>query len=64
MSKRYCFERDDSGHDYLIPAELKEEFNRLLYEEEDEFAFIEKFDDMRIGCSPSLYSFEKPEMMK
>ncbi len=30
MEQRFCFVSDDDGHKYLIPVELREEFNNEL----------------------------------
>ncbi len=62
MSDRWCFKRDDDGHDYLIPLDMVEEFDKLLYETDDHYeSFINKFDEMRIGY-PSGYSFTDPRI--
>ena len=52
--------KDESGHWYVIPYTLKEEFNSLLekleddYDYEGENEFIEKFDKYRIGGDLNL----------
>lgn len=61
--RRWRFVRDDDGHDYMIPADEQDEFQRWLdagpywegYEGED-------FNARRIGGSPSLYSFTDPKV--
>lgn len=62
MRQRWCFKRDDDGHNYLIPVELSSLFDELLENgEEDGYAeFCNTFD--QYGCDSFLnYSFEKPE---
>ncbi len=46
-----CLESDDDGHDYLIPATRKEEFDRLLEQGEDDYyeAFSAAFNDYAVG---------------
>lgn len=58
--KRFCFCKDESGHDYLVPAELLDEFDRLLCLDDASLQFEEIFAGMRTGMSPSLYSFTDP----
>jgi len=60
MTDRYCFNQDESGHWYLIKWEDKEEFEELLYPEENDYgiAFEEKFSNNRLGMSITFYSFE------
>lgn len=68
---RYCFERDDDCHNYLIPLELQKDFNDALNKinsvksNSDEWYdliddFESQFEDMRID-SISDYSFTEPE---
>jgi hypothetical protein len=45
--QRWCFRRDDDGHNYLIPVELQKDFNMMLNEafrSDDHDAFNEKFN--------------------
>lgn len=59
MSK-YRFVKDDDGHNYLIPAELTQEFyDELCTEDENEFSFLLMFDKYRCD-SISNYTFENP----
>ena len=69
--QRFCFARDDDGHDYLIPLELRTEFKdemerrlNLPWGGNDYRAasnsFEEKFGEMRIGESLTNYSFIDP----
>lgn len=45
---------DDSGHDYVVPFESKDEFLRLLdLGEVAEDEFIEKFEKYMCGGDPS-----------
>lgn len=57
--QRYCFEKDNDGHTYLIPFDMKDKFHGLLYGE-DEDTFIKEFDHMRINMHFSNYSFIDP----
>ena len=67
--KRFYFDTDDSGHDYLVPLELKEDFQNMsedCYKDRTgmNFEAIENFEDkfgsMRIGESITRYSFTDP----
>jgi len=67
--KRWCFERDDEGHWYLIPFELQSAFYDM--EEACEGGdnldacndFTDMFGKMMIGCHPSCYTFTDPKNM-
>lgn len=62
--QRFCFVKDDDSHLYIIPYEMKEEFNDLhdqSYETEDFDLFEEKFQKYRQGASLSSFSFENPK---
>lgn len=51
--QRVIILNDDSGHDYVVPFELSEEFSRLLdLGEEGEDEFIDKFDEYMCGGDP------------
>ena len=69
--QRFYFDSDDDGHDYLIPLELRTEFQdemerclSLPWGHDDYYAasnsFEEKFGGMRVGESISNYSFIDP----
>lgn len=50
---RILIKQDDSGHDYIIPYELSDEFNRLLdLGEVAEDEFIDKFEKYMCGGDP------------
>jgi len=53
MLKKVIAVQDDSGHWYVIPAELKSEFNKLVDCDEDDYdlqnEFMERFDQYRTG---------------
>jgi len=57
---RFCFEKDDDGHDYLIPWELRDRFNKLVEDEDNWEEFTKEFGDMCIGKNPSHISFTDP----
>lgn len=62
MTQRWCFKRDDDGHNYLIPVELSSLFDELEQNgEEDGYAeFCNTFD--QYICDSFLnYSFENPQ---
>jgi hypothetical protein len=51
--KRVVILSDDSGHDYVVPFELKDEFLRLLdLGEVAEDEFEDKFEQYRCGGDP------------
>lgn len=55
--KRCLFVSDNDGHNYVIPFELKDDFNRLLEKSEDEDdweEFGDMFDEYQIGGCPSI----------
>jgi hypothetical protein len=53
MLKKVIAVQDDSGHWYIIPAELESEFNRMVDCADDDYEaqekFMEKFDQYRTG---------------
>jgi hypothetical protein len=62
ISSKYhkiSIEKDDSGHDYVIPYILKERFHKLLELGEDgEDDFMDEFDKWMCGGDPnSIYEF-------
>lgn len=70
--ERFYFDSDEDGHDYLVPLELRKEFQKTLEEcfghtwGDDEYyaaqnRFEEKFGKYRIGKAISRYSFTNPE---
>jgi len=67
--ERYCFVQDDDGHDYKIPVELREEFDKLLYDEDNsglecwERPEWQKFEDMRFDGGVSSMSFIDPKKL-
>lgn len=62
-NQRFCFMRDDSCHNYMIPVSMREEFNNLLDDAwDDEIAaeFDNTFGQYRCD-STSNWSFELPK---
>jgi hypothetical protein len=74
--ERFCFVRDDDGHDYLIPASKKAEFGTWVEHQQklwgeshtdEEFKKLEAkytgadFNDYRTGIHPSSYTFTDPQ---
>ena len=74
--QRFRFAKDDDGHDYLIPANLKEKFDEWLEHQgrlwepglsDEEFKRIEAeysgpdFNDYRADYHPSNYTFLDPQ---
>lgn len=59
---RYCFKRDDDGHNYLIPVEMSGDFeNDLLFGELDYYAeFNNKYEEYLIN-SFTDWTFENPK---
>jgi len=53
---RYRFVRDDDGHNYLIPSNEKNQFDRWVY---DQSWDGKEFDDYRIN-GVSQWTFENP----
>lgn len=61
--QRYSFLKDNDGHLYLVPVELKQEFNNLLKKAEkndDHDEFNDKFEKCRCGSHLSTYTFTNP----
>lgn len=61
--ERFRFMKDDDGHVYLIPAELKELFMALEdigYTTNAYNKFIDTFDQYRVGESISGFTFTDP----
>lgn len=46
--------QDDSCHWYIIPAELEEDFNKDLDENDEDLAFDEKYGEYRTGGDLNL----------
>jgi hypothetical protein len=74
--QRFRFERDDDGHDYLIPAEKKDEFDKWLehqgrlwepglsdeeFKKRDAEYSGEDFNDYMVDGGPSNYTFTDPK---
>lgn len=74
--QRFRFVSDDDGHDYLIPAEKKEQFDKWLEHQsklwggshsDEEFKALEAeydgedFNTYGIGRSPEGYTFTDPK---
>ena len=57
--KRYCMINDDDGHTFIIGVEKKEEFERLLWESDDDCeAFNNRFRSL--SWHPNAYTFTDP----
>jgi hypothetical protein len=74
--QRFRFVSDDDGHDYLIPAEKKEQFNKWLehqgrlwepglsdaeFKKRDADYTGEDFGGYMTGRSPANYTFTDPQ---
>jgi len=74
--KRYRFVKDEDGHDYMIPAGKRDEFDRWVEHQsrlwepglsDEEFRSREAeytgedFGDHRISMHPSNYTFTDPQ---
>ena len=60
--KRFRFEKDDSGHYYIIPADKNREFEKWLETNQDEEEWAgTPFDDYRCDRHPSCYTFCDPQ---
>ena len=46
---RVAIVQDESGHDYMIPHELMDEFNHDLYEPEEDVDFNDKWWKYAVG---------------
>lgn len=62
---KYCFARDNDGHNYLIPLHLKEKFNTDIEKAygSNDFSVVDWVDEYRCG-SITGYSFENPEIIE
>lgn len=60
-TKRFFFDQDDDGHEYMIPVEWREEWNTLV-EEGEGWAKPEwaKFENCRCESISSI-TFENPK---
>lgn len=68
MNGRMCFVQDDDGHWYLIPADERQEFERvmnLLYADGKIYVegerLYEKFFRHRMCRGPKHYTFRDPQ---
>lgn len=60
-TQRYCFKRDDDGHNYMIPVEMSELFDKTLDDWEDDYVeFNNNFDSLRIDALTN-WTFENPK---
>lgn len=67
--QRFRFVKDDDGHDYLIPAELENQFNEWVAEsdpwrepqDEEDVYDGPSFDEYRTDMSPNNYTFTDPK---
>lgn len=51
---RVSIQKDDSGHNYVIPLDKVERFNKLLWDEPDEELFITEFEQYSTGGDVNL----------
>lgn len=59
---RYCFKRDDDGHNYLIPVDMADLFVNLLINGEDDCYTEFNNTFMEYSCgSVADFSFENPQ---
>jgi hypothetical protein len=60
--ERWCFAKDDDGHDFLIPAKLKEKFDKDMEEAyvTGNFGLVDWTSEYRC-CHPSWYTFTDPK---
>ena len=57
--QRYCMMNDDDGHTYMVRVEEAEEFERLLWETDDNSeAFNNRFSSL--SWHPNCYTFTDP----
>lgn len=57
--KKYCFEVDEDSNWYCIPINMRDKFNELLYETDDNYEeFNNTFSSMMLNMDISNYSFE------
>jgi hypothetical protein len=61
---RFFFDQDCSSHWYMVPLELKEEWNRLNTDDEDDQDTIDEFNDFfgeyTLGGDITQITFENP----
>lgn len=62
--ERYFFDRDDSGHWYMIPEKLRSEWVRLMkVAERDDVSCLpewDQFESCRLGGGINYITFENP----
>lgn len=63
-AERFFFDTDCSGHWYMVPVSLQEEWGRLNTDDEDDYEtideFITKFSDYGLGGGITHITFENP----
>ena len=59
--QRFCLVKDEDGHDYLIPWEMRSKFDELSESEDAWEKFECEFGNMRTGIHPSCISFAEPK---
>ena len=67
MDTRYFFAKDDSCHWYMVPEDLREEWDRLSDYGDDDDAideFEDKFGEFRTGGGINHYSFLDPKILE
>ena len=64
MDERFCFLKDDDGHNYLVPVRLHKRFDEALEHGEEDcgVAFCNEFSKYEVGRSISSYSFISPKV--
>lgn len=62
--KRFFFDQDSSSHWYMVPVDLKEQWNKLNTSDEDDQDTIDEFEkifaEYRTGGDISSITFENP----
>ena len=62
--KRFFFDQDSSSHWYMLPVDLKEQWNKLNTSDEDDQDTIDEFEkifaEYRTGGDISNITFENP----
>lgn len=62
--ERFFFDQDCSSHWYMVPVSLREEWNRLNTDDEDDYEKIEEFEDTfgqySLGGGITHITFENP----
>lgn len=61
-TQRYCFKRDDDGHNYMIPVDIADLFTNLLINGEEDYYAEFNSTFMEYSCGGFTdFSFENPQ---